>query len=204
MPCECKAIREAEAILENSGISEEFRNKRFSNFNYSYSKQTMNAFVVAKEYAREFRKIQSSRNNSMIFMGQVGSGKTYLSLAIANELMADKIGVVYMPYRETITKIKQSIMDSENYNREMRRYKNAKVLLIDDMFKGNITLSDINIMFELINHRYFNNLPIIVSTEKYMDDLLKIDEATGSRILEMCKNRRIELRGKQLNYRIYG
>ena len=87
---------------------------------------------------------------------------------------------------------------------DLNRYKNARVLLIDDLFKGNITPSDINIIFEIINYRYFNNKPIIVSTEKYKSDLLKIDEAIGSRILEMCDKFNIEVRGKGLNYRIYG
>lgn len=191
-------------MLEKSGISTAFRKKTFSNYDYSHNKQIMDAYLIAKDYTKKFKSIVDDRNNSIIFMGSPGSGKTHLALAIANNLMADKVGVTYMPYRETITRIKQSIMDEENYNKEMRRYKNAKVLLIDDMFKGNITASDINIVFELINHRYFNNMPIIVSTEKTMDDLLKIDEAIGSRMLEMCKNRRIEMRGKQLNYRIYG
>ena len=39
---------------------------------------------------------------------------------------------------------------------------------------------------------------------KYKSDLLKIDEAIGSRILEMCDKFNIEVRGKGLNYRIYG
>ena len=33
---------------------------------------------------------------------------------------------------------------------------------------------------------------------------LKIDEAIGSRILEMCDKFNIQVRGKGLNYRIYG
>jgi len=64
----------------------------------------------------------------------------------------------------------------------MNRYKNARVLLIDDLFKGSISKSDINIVFEIINHRYFNNLPVIVSTEKSFEELIEIDEAVGSRI----------------------
>ena len=94
--------------------------------------------------------------------------------------------------------------DRRCINKYLNRYKNARVLLIDDLFKGNITPSDINIIFEIINYRYFNNKPIIVSTEKYKSDLLKIDEAIGSRILEMCDKFNIEVRGKGLNYRIYG
>lgn len=203
-PCECRSIREAERILKNSGISEEFLKMTFENYDYARSNITLEAYTLAKTYVNQFKNTLPSRNNSLLLMGQSGFGKTHLSLAVANKLMNDGVGVVYMSYRDSITYIKQSILDATNYNRELNKYKNAKVLLIDDLFKGNVTPSDINIMFEIINHRYFNNKPIIVSTEKYTQELLNIDEAIGSRILEMCKNSRLELRGKRLNHRIYG
>ncbi|MGL5330009.1 MAG: ATP-binding protein [Peptostreptococcaceae bacterium] len=202
--CECREVKIAKEILDKSGISEEFRRKTFKNYNYSYNIQTIEAFTKATNYVKEFKHKLPSRNNSIIFLGQVGSGKTHLSLSIANSLINKNIGVIYMPYRETIIKLKQNILDSEYYNKAINRYKNAKVLLIDDLFKGNVTGSDINIMFEIINHRYFNNLPIIISSEKYVNDLLEIDEAIGSRIIEMSKGNIIEYRGKKLNYRIYG
>lgn len=81
-----------------------------------------------------------------------------MSLAIANKLMNDGVGVLYMSYREVITYIKQ-----------------------------NIIKIDINIIFEIVNYRYFNNLPMIISCEKNIDDLLDIDEAICSRLVEMSK-----------------
>ena len=204
VPCECRQVRQAEEILKKSGISEEFRNKRFNNFNYTIENQVYEAYKEAYMYTKNFKSLEKERCNSVLFMGQSGCGKSHLSLAIANSFMKNGIGVVYMNYREDMTSIKQNILDSEVYNKYLNRYKNARVLLIDDLFKGNITPSDINIIFEIINYRYFNNKPIIVSTEKYKSDLLKIDEAIGSRILEMCDKFNIEVRGKGLNYRIYG
>lgn len=204
VPCECRALREAESILKHSGISKEFSKKTFDNFDYSRNALTVNIYTLAKCYANSFKDIEKERCNSVLFMGQSGCGKSHLSLAIANTFMKNGIGVVYMNYREDMTYIKQNILDCEVYNKYLNRYKNARVLLIDDLFKGNITPSDINIIFEIINYRYFNNKPIIVSTEKYKSDLLKIDEAIGSRILEMCDKFNIEVRGKGLNYRIYG
>ena len=148
--------------------------------------------------------IKNNTQNSIMFMGQPGSGKTHLSLSIANVLMDKGVGVVYMGYRDVITQIKQNIMDEVYYNKVMNRYKNAKVLLIDDLFKGSISKSDINIMFELINHRYFNKLPVIVSTELSIENLVNIDEALGSRLIEMSKDFLVGIRNKKLNYRIYG
>ena len=203
LPCECRALRQAEDILRKSGIGREFRNKRFDNFDFSRSMATMEGYKKAMDYENEFLDIENSRCNSIMFLGQVGSGKTHLSMAIANEFMDRGISVIYMGYRDCLTNIKQNMLDSVYYNRVMNRYKNARVLFIDDLFKGKITDSDINIMFELINHRYFNNLPIIISSELSVSRLLGIDEALGSRLVEMTKGRVVELRGKELNYRIY-
>ncbi|RDY25827.1 DNA replication protein [Romboutsia weinsteinii] len=201
-PCECRALREAEEILKRSGISSEFRNKRFDNFNYYYDVQVMEVYKVARDYVRDFESIEKSRNNSIMFMGQVGSGKTHLSLAIANCLMDRGVGVLYMGYRDSVIRIKQNIMDQVYYHREMNRFKNCRVLLIDDLFKGSISGSDVNIMFEIVNHRYFNNLPMIVSSERCLSEILEIDEGVGSRLVEMCNDYRVEIRGKRLNYRI--
>jgi DNA replication protein DnaC len=59
-----------------------------------------------------------------------------------------------------------------------------------------------NYIYEIVNHRYLNCLPVIVSSEFGVDTLLDYDEAVGSRVIEMCKGRIIELKGANLNYRL--
>lgn len=203
-PCECRQLRIAEDKLKASGVSEEFRNMRFENFNYESSLETMEAYATAKSYSKSFGEIRVARQNSTILMGQVGSGKTHLAMAISNTLLDNSVGVIYMPYRSIITKIKQSITDEENYQREINKYKEAQVLFIDDLFKGRITEADINVMFEIVDYRYFKKLPVVVTTEKTIDDLLEIDEAIGSRLYEMSKNHMVTMKGNKLNYRVYG
>ena len=203
-PCECRALREAEDILRKSGIGREFRNKRFDNFDFSRSMATMEGYKRAMDYENEFLNIENGRCNSIMFLGQVGSGKTHLSMAICNELMDRGISVIYMGYRDCLTSIKQNMLDSVYYNKVMNRYKNARVLFVDDLFKGSITGSDVNIMFEIINYRYLNGLPLIVSCEKSIEEIINIDEAIGSRLYEMSCDYAISLSGKRLNYRMYG
>lgn len=201
--CGCRAIRIAEEKLKASGVSEEFRKMRFENFDYSNNLETLRAFSTAKNYSKNFEEIRVARN-SCLFLGQVGSGKTHLSMAIANNLLDKSIGVIYMPFRDSITKIKQSITDETNYNKEMEIYKNAQVLLIDDLFKGSVTAADINAMFSIINYRYMKKMPIIVSSEKNINQLLDIDEAIASRLIEMSNGYVVEIKGKNLNYRMRG
>ena len=78
-----------------------------------------------------------------------------------------------------------------------------KKVFIDDLFKGKINESDINIMFEIINYRYLNYLPIIVSSEFSIDKLLGFDQGVGSRIYEMCKDYIVEVEQDiRNNYRL--
>ena len=128
--CECRSLRIAEEKLKASGVSEEFRKKTFENFNYEKSIETMEAFMKAKSYSKNFEEIRVTRKNSMMFLGQVGSGKTHLAIAISNLLLDKGIGVIYMPYRDSITNLKQSILDEENYQREISKYKNEGIILI--------------------------------------------------------------------------
>jgi len=200
-PCECREVKLYGRILAASGISNTFKQKTFCNFERR-NKRIDKAKTTAQQYASDFQTIKQDRHNSIAFLGRPGSGKTHLSIAIANELMNLKVGVLYMPYREAIIKLKQCVMDDENYNREIGKYKLAPVLMIDDLFKGKKTESDLNIMFEIINHRYLKSLPMIISSELLIDDLIEFDEATGSRIVEMCRGRILELTGEGMNYRL--
>lgn len=200
--CECYAVRRANELLVNSGISEEFRRKTFNNYNPHGIPQLANAKENAMRYADCFERNENERYNSIMFTGQAGSGKTHLGTAICSRLLSAGVAVVYMPYRDAVTRIKQNILDEGAYNREIRRYKLARLLYIDDLLKGRLTETDINIMYEIVNYRYMNNKPIIISTEKSPNDLLVFDEAVGSRLLEMCKGNIIRFQGKELNYRL--
>mgnify|MGYP000929336721 CR=1 FL=1 len=205
-PCKCREAKLYRRIIENCGISKAFLEKTFDNFK-PITKDVNIAFNTAKDYVLKFETVKGTKNNSIALLGQVGSGKTHLSIAIANEFMKRNIGVRYMQYREDITRIKQVITDEEDYNKELNKYKNATVLLIDDLYKGAISNKSLNdsdkrIMFEIVNYRYFKGSPIIVSSECRLSQMLELDEGIGSRILEMCKGHIAEIIGRENNYRL--
>lgn len=212
MPCKCREAKHYKRIIESSGITKAFLERNFENFKPS-NQAAANAKAMAMDYVKKFDEIKDTKNNSIAFLGQVGSGKTHLSIAIANELMQRNIGVRYMQYREDITRIKQLAADEENYTREINKYKNATVLLIDDLYKNAtyknragyeyLNDADKRAMFEIVNYRYFKGAPMIISSEYLADDILSFDEGIGSRMLEMCKGHTTELQGKELNYRLY-
>lgn len=205
-PCKCQEAKRYKDIIDNSGITEAFRQRTFDTYEPRNQNQAK-AKKKAIEYTEDFENIRTQRNNSIAFLCQVGAGKTHLSIAIANVLMQNYVGVRYMPYREAIVTLKQNVMDEEVYQKEISKYKNAPVLLIDDLYKGamrngKINEADINPIYEIINYRYLKQMPIIVSSEYSTDKLLEFDEAIGSRIIEMCKGRIFEFEGSELDYRL--
>lgn len=200
--CECFAIRQAKEMMKRSGISDEFQKKSFENFDDMGNRQLVIAKSKAKKYVNDFDLIEHTRYNSIMFCGQVGAGKTHLGISICGELMNKGIAVVYMAYRNAITKIKQNVTDEECYDRELNKYISARVLYIDDLLKGKRQEADINVLYTIVNHRYMNNLPIIISTEISPNELLIFDEAIGSRLWEMCRGNIVYLQGKELNYRL--
>ena len=200
--CECRDIERIKNQWKAAGINAEKSKQTFGSFEVwnNYSQKAKDA---ATAYYKDFQTIRSLRRNSIMLCGQVGSGKTHLCVALALNFLNKNIKVVYMPYRDIITSIKQNMLDDEYYKKTVSKYQTCDVLLVDDLFKGKINESDINIMFEILNYRYLNQLPIIVSTEFTVEKLLTFDEGIGSRIYEMCKDYIVEIgRDKNNNYRL--
>lgn len=205
--CKCRAKMLTEARMNASGISIAFRNKTIEGYEAGVNKELQNAKHKALEYMEEFSDIEREEHNSIMFLGNPGSGKTHLSLGIGNKLLNSYgVGCMYMPYRETMTELKHLNAGEYKiqYAEKMHRITTVRLLIIDDLFKGTVTDADLNYVFQIINQRYLNNLPFVLSSEKSPTELLAIDEAIGSRLLQQAKGRVVHIKGKDTNYRIYG
>ena len=196
--CECRDAERLKNQWKSAGINIENKKLTFKNFKI-WNESSRISKEAAIDYYNRFNSIRHDRVNSIIFCGQVGSGKTHLAVALAINFINKGIRVIYMPYRDIITKIKQNIMDNEYYKKLISKFQTCEILLIDDLFKGKVTESEINIMFEIINYRYLNHLPIIVNSEYVIERILYFDEAIGSRIYEMCKDYVVEIKKDRSN-----
>ncbi|MGL5084811.1 MAG: ATP-binding protein, partial [Clostridium sp.] len=194
--CECFQIELSKRQWANFGIDP--RDVKMLRDYKPHSKDTEIAKAKAVEYIKEFEQNKNNRENSLCLMGQAGAGKTHIVVAIGRALLEKKIPVVYMPYIEIIRELKASTLDEEYYNKIMNKYKNAKVLIIDDLFKdkvrkgqliGTLTETDMKHIYPIVNYRYINYMPTLVSSECTPTMLLNLDEALGGRILEMSGKR---------------
>ncbi|MBQ2391281.1 MAG: ATP-binding protein, partial [Clostridia bacterium] len=143
------------------------------------------------------------------FGGQVGCGKTHICTAIVGELLTKQNKpTLYMQWREDVTNLKANVMNAYEYEGKMKAFKTVDVLYIDDLFKTEKgktpTTADINIAFEILNYRYNqNDLITVISSEKTAFELLEVDEAVASRIIENAGEFRIDVKNdKTKNFRL--
>lgn len=207
IPCDCLKELKTQKLLNSSEITDDFKKLSFTNF-VTEGKDSVIADMkaMAIKYYQDFPDIRKARHNSILLSGQPGSGKTHLLVALSNNLIQRKnVETLYFPYVEGFGNLRD---DFSLLERKLEKMKNVEVLFIDDLFKpsaGKPQATDWQIgqMYNVINHRYLNHLPIMISTELDLRGLIGIDEALGSRILEMAKGYTTVIpRDIKLNHRL--
>lgn len=197
--CDCMIQRRNLRRIENSGLKDLLDRYTFGNWQTPEPWQR-GAVELAKKYADE-------KEGWFLASGRSGCGKTHLCTAICAKLLSESLPVRYMLWRDTAVLAKSCANDSEEYERITGPLKKVRVLYIDDLFKtgaeerpgvGRVkkppTAADVNLAFEILNSRYNDRKKLtIISTELSMDELLNVDEATGSRIYERTRGRWLNL-----------
>lgn len=200
--CECMEVRRSMSAIKRSGLGQQIKECTFANYRTDQEWQKQ-----AKTTAQD---LISTNGKWFYFGGQSGCGKTHLCTAIVGEYLKHGKSARYMLWRDEVVKLKGNVNDEEYYTKLIGEFKNTDVLYIDDFFKTEKgkgpTTGDINVAFELINYRYNNpNQITIISTELLLDDLLNIDEATGSRIFQRTKGYCLNIdKDRNKNFRLKG
>lgn len=213
-----KIRREAEDIFNSTGdlkaVDDFFRKKygerlaekykKEANINKKFAKRTFENYIVnnqmqkdAKEKAFQYaenieQNIENGKNIIFIGNGSVGTGKTHLACAIANKVLDKGIPVKVLNVINLVDTLKSFDESKRNILRKI------DVLLIDDLGKENGTIWLCSEIYGIINARYENELPTIITTEGNLSDLennyvIDIDgqrynkgRSMVSRLMESC------------------
>ncbi len=197
--CDCMPIREELIRREKSGLKKLFDKYTFETYK-AWDPWQHHILIEARNYA-------NNPEGWFYIGGQPGCGKTHICTAIVNRLIKNGKAARYMLWDDETTELKQHINDSEVYESLIKPLKNADVLYIDDFFKKGqnapVTAADVDVTFKIINFRYIKKLPTIISAEKSVAQIIRIDEALGSRIAEMTKGKELYIAPDiKKNYRL--
>lgn len=166
-----KAMQEKiDRLLGQSGIKKRFRQRTFDNFRRDTTGRKKN-YDIAKEYADNF-EYHYARGDGLYIEGTNGTGKTHLAAAIALQLIGEGIPVICKTSSDLLQDIKKS------FDREGAReyevlavYKRVDLLIIDDLGKEQCSDWSMSTLYSILNDRYEDMKPTIVTTNYNADAL---------------------------------
>ena len=168
---------------ENSNVGSRFRMCRFDNFDSTgYTPQ----FEACQEFAESF--IHNDGVGLMLY-GSVGTGKTHLAAAIGNYIVYEYgYDVYFMPFTELLNTLKMYFGDKERTEEFTDRLYKADLLIMDDLGKEKYTEWAAEQLFSLLDRRYRECKPVIVTTNFTPQELdRRVDPAVMSRLTGSCR-----------------
>jgi DNA replication protein DnaC len=123
--------------------------------------------TAAIRYVRGFREHQKS----LVMMGGVGSGKTMLACAIGNELLEEGTQVEYTTVSAMHREVKATYQGAGKEGDVYHRLCSVPLLIIDELCAGKGTEAENAMLFEVVDIRYANRMPMIFVTNVDSDTL---------------------------------
>lgn len=141
---------------------------------------------IARRYVANFDAMRS-QGTGLLLCGSVGTGKSFLAAAIANELISQGTPCLMTNFSRIISRISEKFGGDQKYLDNLNRFD---LLIIDDLG----TERDSEYMWEkvmdVIDARYRAGLPLIVTTNLNPKDLYDPSDIRRqrvfSRLKEMC------------------
>jgi DNA replication protein DnaC len=180
-----KQIEKLQEIARNRSIafsdSPEFRNWTFENDDKARPELTN----AALKYVENFEKFKSHGKGLLIY-GTVGTGKSFISGCIANELINRGYSVLMTSFAAIESRTFGADNKQEHYN-NLNRYS---LLIIDDLGIERQTSYMQEIVYNVIDNRCRMGLPLIVTSNLTNEQLRNPSDINAqriySRILQMC------------------
>ena len=186
----CNCLRKAinKKLLEISGIKK-FEGHTFKDSDENVLNKSKN-LKKAYEKSWEFiNKFPNSKVKNLVFLGDVGVGKTFLLECIANEFINKDYFVIYTTAFNFSNAVINALTKSD-YEREtlLSPFIDCDILIIDDLgsepLMKNLT---VNCLFNILNERERKNKTYIISTNL---DLEQLNERYGNRVFSRLSNQR--------------
>lgn len=180
IPCECKLSEQ-----------EERRNREFNELSglEMLEEWTFEAFDpdiprarVAYEQCLEYAQ---NPDGWLLLVGLYGCGKTHLAAAIANYVMVhQRMSPLFTVVPDLLDHLRAAFAPdrTSSYDTRFNEVRNASLLILDDLGTENATPWANEKLFQIINYRYNQRKPTIITTNRDMD---RMDPRIASRLKDI-------------------
>ena len=157
-------------IYKEGCIKRKLKYFDFVNFNINEDNQEALTTLIKYTHLCTENKVK----DGIIIYGSIGYENTHLAASIANEIIRNK-KIALLERTSSITdRIKESFNKTVTTESEiMELYSNVDMLIIDDFGSETISKWALERLYRIINNRYENELPIVITTRYTREELME-------------------------------
>ncbi len=123
----------------------------------------------AFNHARQFSQ---SLDGWLLLQGGYGCGKTHLAAAIANFAVSLGIPTLFITVPDLLDNLRFSYQNPEaTFEERFEEIRRAPLLILDDFGTQNATGWAQEKLFQILNYRYINRLPLVVTTNLSLEEI---------------------------------
>ena len=180
--CHCLKQAVLDISYEQSNIKNMLLEENFDTLSHEYhTGEDLDRFIQAEKAARNLCENFEREHGNLLLLGTVGTGKSFLSNCIANEIIKRGHSVIYFSAISLFEHISSYKFSKDKYSMDnpVGDIYSCDLLVIDDLgseITNNFVCSE---LFNIINERHLRNKSTVISTNLMPKE---IDERYSSRI----------------------
>lgn len=178
-PCECRSAEIAQnarqRLYELSNL-DRLSHLTFDNFRAVGNPKA--EFITPQEVSSLQEALQAAEDFSthlqswLLLEGAYGCGKTHLAAAIANAAVRRGVPTLFITVPDLLDSLRFAYADPETtFEARFEEIRNADLLIMDDFGTQNATAWAQEKLFQIINYRYINKLPTVITTNLILDEI---------------------------------
>ena len=167
-PCACtlraQQAQKCAELAEMSNLAA-FQNQTFTTFD-AETPGLIEAVAAARAYAVQSR-------GWLVLLGSYGVGKTHLAAAIAHMALEQGEGVLFVIVPDLLDHLRSAFAPTSEvrYDARFEQVRTVPLLILDDLGTEAATPWAREKLYQLLNHRYHERLPTVVTSNRSLDDL---------------------------------
>lgn len=175
-PCVCRTSSITESVRDRIfSIShlDELSHLNFDNFKPRgqvnlprvQAESLQMAFNTSKRYAGKLE-------GWLLLRGTYGCGKTHLAAAVGNAAVQMGVPTLFLTVPDLLDSLRFAYDSPDTtFEERFEKIRNIQLLVLDDFGTQNTTPWAQEKLFQIINYRYINQLPTVITTNLELDDI---------------------------------
>jgi DNA replication protein DnaC len=202
--CKCRQAQVSQQIhkrLYSLSNLDELSHLTFDNFEprglFGLKEYQADSIELAYNHALQFAQ---SLKGWLYIEGNYGSGKTHLAAAIANYVVDLGVPTLFLTVPDLLDTLRFSYDDPDTtFEQRFEEIRQISLLILDDFGTQNATSWSQEKLFQIVNYRYVNQLPLVVTTNQALEE---VEGRIASRLLDPELVTRVEIDAPDYRHKI--